>query len=412
MASATADDNKASLRENVVFYTTAFFCLVAIFSVFIFLFLVPFFIEPALATIYMEFDPDPVICQTTEASFHRGLSNCQWSSCREGCTKEVYECWHIRVRYRSRVPVGKADSRAVRDRIAQDKAASSSQANSVNLKTIHYSSANNIMSSSNVKHEMLTSVSVADNERMQSVLPTEEEADDETLLLTTTGEDGDTFSLVDEGGDGFHVHEARLHPNVKGCGYPPDVECNNTFAPTYGVVGANFSCYYSLIDPTLAITQLNIKKLRAELIYCLTIPIFLFVVSVVYLFYAYFKLYVDSPASALPQGTSAVHLSNEELENVEGVVICSSPSRFANKYGPLFQHSPTSPQQGSKGIVRRAKSGGHLTSDSLMTSKAAAGKEQMRTATVVVANKVNQCLPITSIDLGNKSGMRHSKSMG
>ncbi|EFX86344.1 hypothetical protein DAPPUDRAFT_5229, partial [Daphnia pulex] len=188
-----------SLRENVLFYVTAFFCLVAVFSLFIFLFLVPFFIEPALATIYMEFDPEPVICETTEASFHRGLSNCQWSSCREGCTKEVYECWHIRVRYRSPVPKEGA------------------------------------------------------------------------------------YALADEGGEGLHVHEARLQPNVKGCGYPPDVECNNTFASAYGILGANFSCYYSLIDPTLAITQLNIAKVRAELIYCLTIPIILFVISVVYL---------------------------------------------------------------------------------------------------------------------------------
>ena len=111
------------MRENVKFALTAFFLLVAVFSLFTFLFLVPFFIEPALATIYMEFDPVPVTCQTTEASFHRGLSNCNWSSCREGCTREVYECWHIRVRYLSRVPVGQADSRSVRDRIAQYRSA-------------------------------------------------------------------------------------------------------------------------------------------------------------------------------------------------------------------------------------------------------------------------------------------------
>lgn len=396
------DVHKATLRENVLFYLTAFFCLVAIFSLFIFLFLVPFFIEPALATIYMEFDPQPVMCETTEATFHRGLSNCQWSSCREGCTKEVYECWHIRVRYLSSVPVGKADARSVRDRIIQHK--SSLTYSPLNepkkVKNSLYSNQNKGQSYPIFSDGMAmsgSSSSVSNDDRIQSVLPEEDEV-----------EKDETYALADQGGEGMHVHEARLQPNVKGCGYPPDVECNNTFASAYGVVGANFSCYYSLIDPTLAITHLNIEKVRAELIYCLTIPIILFVISVVYLFYAYFKLYAESPTSgALPKGTSTHSSANfgskqlglsGRLSEVEDVVVSqplSSPLHTGGKYGLLYQF----PSPDATRIVRRAKSGGAIT-------LAAAAKIPTKETAVVFAGPKN---PTEAV---NNRGMRMSKSMG
>ncbi|KAK4002537.1 hypothetical protein OUZ56_004359 [Daphnia magna] len=391
------DEHKASLRENVLFYVTAFFCLVAIFSLFIFLFLVPFFIEPALATIYMEFDPEPVICETTEASFHRGLSNCQWSSCREGCTKEVYECWHIRVRYRSPVPVGDADARSVRDRIVQHKSsmAYSPLNEQISVKNSIYGNqkGQSYPVSPNSGFGMAVSSVNSYDDRIQSVLPEEDDAEKE-------GE----YALADEGGEGLHVHEARLQPNVKGCGYPPDVECNNTFASTYGILGANFSCYYSLIDPTLAITQLNIAKVRAELIYCLTIPIILFVISVVYLFYAYFKLYAEPTAdgaAATPRGPS---LDFDTVEGkVEGVVVrqpMSSPVNTGGKYGLLYQF----PSPDSTRIIRRAKSGGAITF-------AAAGQptEKASKETAVVFSGMKNS---SGESAAHSKGMRISKSMG
>lgn len=400
MASEVGEQNKATLRENVLFYMTAFFCLVATFSLFIFLFLVPFFIEPALATIYMEFDPQPVICETTEASFHRGLSNCQWSSCREGCTKEVYECWHIRVRYRSRVPVGKADARSVRDRIIQHKSSLtySPLKESKNVKSSLYSNQKSGQSFP-IFSDGLGMSSAANDDRIQSVLPEEDET-----------EKDETFALADEGGEGMHVHEARLQPNVKGCGYPPDVECNNTFASAYGVVGANFSCYYSLIDPTMAITQLNIEKIRAELIYCLTIPIILFVISVVYLFYAYFKLYAEQPDKGGSVGTgraaSSMNFDGKQLDfdgrgsQVEDVVVSqpiSSPLHTGGKYGLLYQF----PSPDSTRIVRRAKSGGAIT-------LAAAGIPTERSSKETGAKNSTGNSETHNIS----RGMRISKSMG
>ena len=31
--------------------------------------------------------------------FNSGLSNCSWSSCREGCTRDIFSCHHILVEY-------------------------------------------------------------------------------------------------------------------------------------------------------------------------------------------------------------------------------------------------------------------------------------------------------------------------
>lgn len=89
-----------TFKEKLLFYITAFFVLLATFSLFGFLFLVPFVIEPAFTTIFMEFDETPAECVTAEIEHFKGASNCSWTSCREGCTKEVYECTQIRVNYK------------------------------------------------------------------------------------------------------------------------------------------------------------------------------------------------------------------------------------------------------------------------------------------------------------------------
>lgn len=58
----------------------------AILSVFAFLFLIPFVVDPAISTIVADYDPVPVTCIVTEHTRGEGLRNCSWSSCREGCT--------------------------------------------------------------------------------------------------------------------------------------------------------------------------------------------------------------------------------------------------------------------------------------------------------------------------------------
>ncbi|TMW41685.1 hypothetical protein DOY81_013236 [Sarcophaga bullata] len=92
--------DERTLREKLLFYTTAFFILLGTFSLFAFLFLVPFVIEPAFTTIFMEFEEVPALCETFSTVRRYGARNCSWSSCREGCTKEIYDCTQIMVNYR------------------------------------------------------------------------------------------------------------------------------------------------------------------------------------------------------------------------------------------------------------------------------------------------------------------------
>lgn len=58
--------------EKLLFYTTAFFILLGTFSLFAFLFLVPFIIDPAFTTIFMEFDERPAQCITTDVQSKKG----------------------------------------------------------------------------------------------------------------------------------------------------------------------------------------------------------------------------------------------------------------------------------------------------------------------------------------------------
>lgn len=49
---------------------------------------------------------------------------------------------------------------------------------------------------------------------------------------------------------------AKLFPNVKGCVYPPMLNCS-IFYRQYATIGKNFSCYYSKVDPGIVISDLN-----------------------------------------------------------------------------------------------------------------------------------------------------------
>lgn len=93
-------DDERTFKQKLIFYTTAFFVLLGTFSLFSFLFLVPFVIEPAFQTIFMEFDENRAQCFTDETIVKAGTKNCTWTSCREGCTRDIYTCTQIYVNYK------------------------------------------------------------------------------------------------------------------------------------------------------------------------------------------------------------------------------------------------------------------------------------------------------------------------
>ncbi|VVC34137.1 Na+ channel auxiliary subunit TipE [Cinara cedri] len=211
------------LREKVLFYLTTFFILLAIVSLFVFLFLVPFLIEPAITTIFMEFDETPTTCVTAFSEVREGASNCSqpggWASCREGCTREIYECVQILVNY-----------------------------------TVHGDRAKDL----NARHRR-------------------------SLLVRG-------FQPIEPEPATWAYSYARIYPNVKGCGYPPHLNCS-VFKNMYFDVGASYPCYYSRVEPWVVITELDLAKSIRQLIYSMVFPIPCFVVSVVYVTLAYFCIY-------------------------------------------------------------------------------------------------------------------------
>ena len=42
---------------------------------------------------------NPVTCKVTDVSIKQGKSKCLWSSCQEGCTREMFQCYQVRVQY-------------------------------------------------------------------------------------------------------------------------------------------------------------------------------------------------------------------------------------------------------------------------------------------------------------------------
>lgn len=83
--------------ERFKLYTSISLGTAAILSLFAFLFLIPFVIEPAVQTILAEFVPEAGICAVSEHVHAETLTNCTWASCREGCTTAHTKCHKIRV---------------------------------------------------------------------------------------------------------------------------------------------------------------------------------------------------------------------------------------------------------------------------------------------------------------------------
>lgn len=339
--------------EKLLFYTTAFFILLGTFSLFAFLFLVPFVIDPAFTTIFMQFSPVPALCVTVDTSSFRGASNCSWASCREGCTREVYDCTQIRVNYKivewpSKSGAAK-DSNDVRRRkrrrrhpdadevvvwaggavmTASEAAAAAAEAPG---RARRWASR---------RDEDWWSTRQRWQDRDQPLAPRNHEPPVDDYPTSIDDDDMDaarglhdldaaldaSMDVLDganptglQGNDSeWYFVGARLFPNVKGCGYPPMLNCS-IFLKKYREIGTNFTCFYSMIDPGLVIDDLDMWQVYMSLVYAMAIPIPSFIISIIYLTVAYFKIYAvededanatgveNTPlpgASPLPGGTS------------------------------------------------------------------------------------------------------------
>ena len=70
---------------------------VAGLSIILFMFASIWFIDPALLTLVLQFRE--ARCRTEASAVLVGISNCSWTSCRLGCTRDVYKCWQVQVHY-------------------------------------------------------------------------------------------------------------------------------------------------------------------------------------------------------------------------------------------------------------------------------------------------------------------------
>jgi len=225
----TMGDSKESKSrlDDIKYYTSLFLGTLCIVCVFGFLFLVPFVLDPAISTMMHEFVEDPVHCRLTNYSLRYGKTNCSWASCREGCTAQIYKCHQIRVQYTPREPF-KNDTHV--DTIPQSQWA--------NLKR------------------------------------TEKPVDPDTNKPT---------------GEQYVVDDTPLLINIKGCGYPPETNCD-TYAETYdntSETGLTFPCYYSKMNPWIVLSHYDKNETVSSILFSILIPNVLFVLSLVVLVYWY-----------------------------------------------------------------------------------------------------------------------------
>lgn len=303
-----------TLKEKALFYTTAFFVLLGTFSLFAFLFLVPFVIDPAFTTIFMQFDTRAAFCITVETEYHKGASNCSWTSCREGCTKDVYECTQIRVNYK----IWKPPSNVTNETLSLTSKNRAIEPISVRQQPISFSAPKDlgvrferairdydyIEDPAALEKQVAAGAAAAGDK--SSGAPGYEfmEYPDQTELTGLMGNDSEWFFTG-----------ARLFPNVKGCGYPPMLNCS-IWGKRYKEIGSNFSCYYSKVDPGLVISDLDMWQNTLNLVYAMAIPIPSFIISVIYLTFAYFKIYNEDEESA-PLDKNAEDMAGEDPQNDE-----------------------------------------------------------------------------------------------
>lgn len=100
---------------------------------------------------------------------------------------------------------------------------------------------------------------------------------------------------------------------IKNVRYPPFLNCSrwNKF---YAREGANFTCYYSRIDPRLVITHLDMWKNSLHLVLAMAIPIPSFIISVIYLTFAYFKIY-NEDEEAEPLDKNAEEIADDAMDD-------------------------------------------------------------------------------------------------
>ena len=200
-------------------------------SIIMFVFAAIWYIDPALLTLVLQFRQAK--CTTENSAYLVGISNCSWTSCRLGCTREVYKCWQVQVSFEF---------------------------------------------VSGTKPYQPPWASVSDFER------------------------GSVHNSDYSFKNSSPAHNiARLYPNVRGCGYPPELNCEQFF-DRFGPRGAEYNCWVSTMDTSIAMTDLNLERAKEEVIYSL-IPLFIFILFVLYAFCRLGVFSICNPLKLCPKAS-------------------------------------------------------------------------------------------------------------
>ena len=181
------------------------------------LFLVPMIIDPAVATLNFNFVHKPVVVEVMSFRQVLGISNISWCSCTEACTKDIYSCYQIEVGYNKLY-----DSR--------------------NLMKGH-------------------AVVQKDSDRSSQL----DEYSSSPPSTTTTTLKSESELVRKKRSQDYEVPNAKLLVNIKGCGYPPQVNCSK-FKESYGLQGRLFYGYYSEVDPYIVLANFSPDKVKKDLL--------------------------------------------------------------------------------------------------------------------------------------------------
>ena len=83
------------------------------------------------------------------------------------------------------------------------------------------------------------------------------------------------------------VEDTPLLINIKGCGYPPEVDCD-AYAEKYhnhSMEGETFPCHYSRMNPWIVMSSYSREDNLTSVLWSILIPNGLFVLSLVVLVY-------------------------------------------------------------------------------------------------------------------------------
>jgi len=85
------------------------------------------------------------------------------------------------------------------------------------------------------------------------------------------------------------VEDTPLLINIKGCGYPPEVNCD-LYAEMYqnfSAAGYTFPCYYSKVNPWIVLSGYDKSEVISDILSAILIPNVTFVISIIVLVYWY-----------------------------------------------------------------------------------------------------------------------------